>query len=325
MNKEEVKELVFQEWEKWKKEPKIEKTETPEKQTFGQWLIKKLNIKVPDTSENLRDTFVCRFFADNRDKLKGIFFKDILNWIKEKESLDLLVGQKMKMYEEVRSLIIPHLDTLLKKRNRFLIKDDYGFIDQTKWQKELDYFIDRAIISHLEESIATVVNYTANFRFINNPELQKLKYGLNDFPDILEDVKECINDVLDCCSDEKVDRNIDISLLDPTEYEHYCADILRENGWDVRVTQGSGDQGIDVLAEKDGFLLAIQCKKYSNPVGNKAVQEAHSGGTFYNASAFAVVSPVEYTPSARELANSLGVHLFHHDDLATLTIKDKKG
>jgi HJR/Mrr/RecB family endonuclease len=62
----------------------------------------------------------------------------------------------------------------------------------------------------------------------------------------------------------------------------------------------------------------LQCKLYSNPVGNKAVQEAHAARGFYEAKWAIVVSNRTYTPSARELAHSLGVVLVHHDELATL-------
>ncbi len=46
----------------------------------------------------------------------------------------------------------------------------------------------------------------------------------------------------------------------------------------VEVTRGSGDYGVDVLAEKEGVTYAVQCKRYDGPVGVKAVQEAYAGG-----------------------------------------------
>ena len=43
------------------------------------------------------------------------------------------------------------------------------------------------------------------------------------------------------------------------QFEYACADILRANGYkNVVVTQGSGDFGVDVLAEKNGIKYAIQ-------------------------------------------------------------------
>ena len=74
----------------------------------------------------------------------------------------------------------------------------------------------------------------------------------------------------------------------------------------------------DIVAKKGGICLAIQCKKHSNPVGNKAVQEAYAGASFYGADVGAVVAPNNYTASAIELAKSLGVHLLHHEDLKRL-------
>ena len=66
------------------------------------------------------------------------------------------------------------------------------------------------------------------------------------------------------------------------QFEHFCASLLRANGFrNVKVTQASGDYGIDVLAQKGMDSYAIQCKCYSSPVGNHAVQEAFSGAAYY--------------------------------------------
>ena len=61
----------------------------------------------------------------------------------------------------------------------------------------------------------------------------------------------------------------------------------------------------------------LQCKKYSNPVGNKAVQEANAGKGFEGAEVAAVVTNNTYTPSARQLASAIGVYLLHYSELAS--------
>jgi HJR/Mrr/RecB family endonuclease len=61
--------------------------------------------------------------------------------------------------------------------------------------------------------------------------------------------------------------------------------------------------------------IAIQCKHYSQPVGNKAVQEVYSGKDFYNTDIAVVVTNNEFTKSAKELASSLDVLLIHHSEL----------
>jgi hypothetical protein len=300
MNKEEAKQIVIQAWEEWKLESELPLYARIV--AFTKWFIENSSSYSADMS------------AD-----------DIKLWMRQKECDIDLQSSVAKMNNEIESLIKPYLGTLLKKRRRMLIRDDYGFMDDKKWQEELDYFLSRAVIPHTMKTRVDVAVKLSFVRAAYNPGIEGVNDDADDFPCVDRMIKIYINAALDAMVEEPFEQNIDISLLDPTEYEHFCADLLKEKGWNVNVTQASGDQGIDILAERDGFLLAIQCKKYSSPVGNKAVQEAHSGGTFYNANAFAVVSPVEYTPSARELANSLGVHLFHHDDLATLIIKNKEG
>lgn len=100
------------------------------------------------------------------------------------------------------------------------------------------------------------------------------------------------------------------------DFEYYCADLLKNNGfYNVSVTQGSGDQGIDVLAEKGGVKYGIQCKCYSKDIGNKAVQEAFAGKTFYHCHVAAVLTNRYFTRSAKELASINQVLLWDRDQL----------
>lgn len=107
------------------------------------------------------------------------------------------------------------------------------------------------------------------------------------------------------------------------EFEEFCANILRGNSYtNVEVTKASGDHGIDILATKDGLRYAIQCKRYSKPVGNKAVQEAYSGKDIYKADVAVVMSNMDFTPQAIEDARKLNVELWNRDKIYSL---QKKG
>ena len=65
--------------------------------------------------------------------------------------------------------------------------------------------------------------------------------------------------------------------LEGHDFEQFCAELLENKGFvDVEVTKGSGDYGIDILAEKEGVTYAIQCKRYQGPVGVEAVQQAYA-------------------------------------------------
>ena len=110
-----------------------------------------------------------------------------------------------------------------------------------------------------------------------------------------------------------------IEEISPQDYEHLCADLLRKAGWEAEVTGMSGDQGVDILARQDAISIAIQCKLYfGNPVGNKAVQEAHAAAGYSDADHAAVVSNRDFTASAEQLARKLGVLLLHHSELPEL-------
>lgn len=111
----------------------------------------------------------------------------------------------------------------------------------------------------------------------------------------------------------------DFDNMEGHEFEHFCADLLSKNGYkNVEVTRGSGDQGIDIIAYKDGIKYGIQCKCYTADIGNKAVQEAFSGKAYYNCHVAAVLTNRYFTKSARELANSNNVLLWNRDILEKL-------
>ncbi|MBR5560368.1 MAG: restriction endonuclease [Clostridia bacterium] len=99
--------------------------------------------------------------------------------------------------------------------------------------------------------------------------------------------------------------------LDGPEFEAYVALVLEDNGFKhVELTKGSGDQGVDITAERNGKTYAIQCKNYEGAVGNFAVQEAYAGAEFYGCDIPVVVCPGEFTRGAKELAQHTGVLLW---------------
>lgn len=95
------------------------------------------------------------------------------------------------------------------------------------------------------------------------------------------------------------------------EFEHYCAGLLEQRGFvEVEVTKGSGDFGIDILAEKEGVTYAIQCKRYHAPVGVKAVQEAYAGRDYYDRMVGVVMTNQYFTTPAVEAAKKLKILLW---------------
>lgn len=111
-------------------------------------------------------------------------------------------------------------------------------------------------------------------------------------------------------------REIPMDEMEGHDFEYYCADVLRANGFrNVEVTRGSGDYGIDVLAEKDGVSYGIQCKCYEANVGTHAVAEAYAGHDYYGCMVAAVMTNQYYTQPARQMAERLGVLLWDRDNV----------
>ena len=110
--------------------------------------------------------------------------------------------------------------------------------------------------------------------------------------------------------------------MDGHEFEYFCADLLKNNGFiNVVVTQGSGDHGIDILAEKDDISYAIQCKCYSSNIGNAAVQQAHTGKALYHKDVAVVMTNQYFTQQAQDEASQLGVKLWNRDKINELIDK----
>lgn len=107
-----------------------------------------------------------------------------------------------------------------------------------------------------------------------------------------------------------------IDTMDGHDFEHFTAELLKKLGYEgVKVTPSSGDQGVDVIAVKDGKKYAIQCKRYGQKLGNKPVQEVYAGKTIYGCSVAVVLTNNYFTEGGKEAARALGVELWDRDKL----------
>ena len=107
-----------------------------------------------------------------------------------------------------------------------------------------------------------------------------------------------------------------IDSMDGQSFEKWCANLLVENGFrSVELTPTSGDQGIDILAEKNGVKYGIQCKCYSSLLGNSPVQEAYAGKAVYNCNVAIVMTNSYFTNGGIEAAKKTNTVLWDRDML----------
>lgn len=116
-----------------------------------------------------------------------------------------------------------------------------------------------------------------------------------------------------------------IDVMEGHQFEYACADILRANGFkNVRVTRGSGDFGVDIIAYKNGIKYAVQCKRYSNKLSNKPIQEVIGGLAYYGCNKGAVMTNQYFTEPAKKLAEINNVELWDRDVIIRMISKTKK-
>ena len=197
-------------------------------------------------------------------------------------------------HRKINRIVARHLDSLIRRRSQLVRPDAYGKPRLEKWEKEVDYFIDHHIEPALtaRERAMLERGYDAVARVIAG-RVEDEAGGESGLDGFSED-------------------------MTPTEFEIFCAEELQRAGWEAGVTMQGRDQGVDVIAEKNGMRVVLQCKLYSRPVGNKSVQEAAAGRAHEKAHRGAVVTNNSYTPSAEQLAATNGILLLHYRDLENL-------
>jgi restriction system protein len=108
-----------------------------------------------------------------------------------------------------------------------------------------------------------------------------------------------------------------IDQMSGVEFEEYVAAQLRTAGWSVTHTTTTGDYGVDLIAEKDGTCMAIQCKRLAKAVGVAAIQQVVSGALHHGCQQTVVVTNQAFTKAAGELASTHRCRLVARAQLQT--------
>lgn len=219
-----------------------------------------------------------------------------------------------------------------KDGNILTEKDDYSYSVSFESSDQLPYEKGLILLRFLARIMAQVDFSCSETR---NANIEKLLLAQGLSPQNSQFDFEIVNDSLATkvvyCEQEvllKFYTNktklvpMDFDSMDGHQFEHFCAEILKNNGYEnLNVTRGSGDQGIDIIAFRDGIKYGIQCKCYSSDIGNKAVQEVFAGKTFYECHIGVVLTNQFFTKSAIDLAKKNGIILWDRKKLLELIKK----
>lgn len=206
----------------------------------------------------------------------------------EKERL----ARGLAAFQAALKLVEHHKKTLSRRANQTIYKDAYGAFVFDKWFAERDYFIENVLCREIPDLQSPI-------------DKDMLREIITERALTVDEVAETV-------------PNLVPEDMTSEDFEHFCATLLQADGWNVRVTPPTGDQGIDVIGQIGELKAVFQCKLYSNPVGNGAVQEIIAGKHFEQADLAAVITNSTYTPAARTLAASADVLLLHFTEVPGL-------
>jgi len=243
--------------------------------------------------------------------------------------------------ETLNKLIDENKYNLLEERIRLKDIDAYGNEDLRKWignppleersiekninngskrfKEGIPYFWEKVILKEFSGQKSFFEKWKS-YRIINpiiNDEIIGAKRNLENedwFIFIASQIeKSCLNAIKNKTLDNK-SQNYKKGII----FENYCMEILKENGWKVKATPNTGDQGVDLIASIDNLRICIQCKNHKKAVGNAAVQEISAGKLYWKGSHAVLVSKSGFTKSAQKLARANKVKLLNDFELKDL-------
>ncbi len=243
--------------------------------------------------------------------------------------------------ETLNNLILENKYNLLEERIRLKETDAYGNEDLKKWignpplekrlieedinngsksfKEGIPYFWEKVILKKFsgQDSFFEKWKSYRNINPIINDEIIGTSRKLENedwFIFIASQIeKSCLN-ILENNSLKINNKNYKKGII----FEKLCMEILKENGWRVKETPNTGDQGVDLIASIENLRICIQCKDHKKAVGNSAVQEISAGKLYWNGTHAVLVSKSGFTKSAQKLARANKVKLLNNYELKNL-------
>lgn len=242
------------------------------------------------------DNFIDQYGRGNPDQIEKL--KKLIN---REEDIDL-------DYQNVKEMV----HSACRERQRQEFNSKLNSYETESYDDILEAFVEEFGTGN-EQTLAFLENYTGREEVKSDVEdkfeemrsereLEQFKQELNSS----QGAKNLLGEIEDNHIDWK-----DIQQMNGFDFEEVVADLFNAKGYDAKVTSGSGDQGADVVADKDFEKVVVQAKRYKGKVSNSAVQEVVASMKHYNADRGLVITNSQFTSSARELASSNDIELWN--------------
>ncbi|NUU59057.1 restriction endonuclease [Paenibacillus agri] len=104
----------------------------------------------------------------------------------------------------------------------------------------------------------------------------------------------------------------DVRTLSGTDFERLMELYYIDQGYTVQRVGGSGDHEVDlILKGKEGYKIAVQCKRWKQDVGNDIVLRLKAGKQVHGSYDAWIVTTSNFTKAAKEAADRLNIKLIN--------------
>ena len=110
----------------------------------------------------------------------------------------------------------------------------------------------------------------------------------------------------------------EIDKMKGLDFEVFIGELLTQHGYKTQNIKGSGDFGVDVIAEKGGTKYAVQVKRYQSNVSRTAISDAVAGKFHWDCEKAWVITNSYFTSDAKLLAKSTDCKLTDRDELKNM-------
>jgi len=113
-----------------------------------------------------------------------------------------------------------------------------------------------------------------------------------------------------------------LDKLSGEAFEEYIAKLFSKMGYQVELMGKTGDHGIDIRLRRGNEDIAVQCKRWSDPVGEPIVRDFYGSLMHAEIPLGCIVATTTFTPQAIDFADGKPIKLIDFDSLIRLVIKN---
>jgi len=211
-----------------------------------------------------------------------------------------------KLYQEIEGLPVSgDLKRLLKAE---LNKDESFVEDQGTSSAEF-----AANMWNIKAKAKKIINILGSFVTVYISGLAK-KISTHAVEQIVKEIENLLKVPIE--SIEDIEQQLDaVDQMTGREFEEFLAKIFKRLGYQVMLTQASGDYGADLVIQKEGVKAVVQAKRKQGSVGIDAVQQVVAAIAYYKANLGMVITNSKFTENAKNLAVSNQIELWDREDL----------